>query len=107
MKFTKKIQKIWHDLYYKVVSEKGVRFALTCQQTAEHVDMGESKSSQKRIRFLLHISLCQGCKNYLVLSKALKKAIKLAIARNENPDRLESLNQELLNKYAHTNQNEG
>lgn len=99
MKLTEKLRKYWHDLYYYCVSDRGVEFAMTCKDVAEQVDLGVSKKSKSRIRFWLHISICQGCKNYLSTTQVLSDAVKKAILKKESPARIEKLNQELLEKH--------
>lgn len=103
MKLTEKLRQYWHDIYYSSVSEKGVRFALTCKDVAEQVDMGASKIGNGRLRFLLHLSLCQGCKNYLSITRALGQAIKDFLLKNEKTAHLEQLNNELLRKHSREN----
>ncbi len=99
MKLMEKIRKHWHDSYYFFASDKGVQFAMTCQEAAEQVDVRTSKKGRNYFRFYLHLSLCQGCQNYFSLTKALKKAIRNTISKNEKPERLKKLNQELLAKH--------
>lgn len=49
-----------------------VRAALTCQHAAETVDLGFSgRGLLYRLRFWLHLSLCQACKNYYTFSSKL------------------------------------
>ncbi len=99
MKLTEKFRQSWHGIYYYFASDSGVKFAMTCKDAAEQVDVGISKTLMGRFQFLLHISLCQGCKNYLSLTDALKKAIKNIVSKNERPVRLEQLNNDLLAKH--------
>ena len=100
MKLNEKIRKYWHDVYYFFAKEKGIKFALTCQDVAHQVDVGVSKSLIGRFRFYLHLSLCQGCKNYSKLTNALGVAIRTVVSANEKPDRMEQLNKDLLAKHS-------
>ncbi|GEM_PF-2035795 len=104
MKLSNKIRKIWHDTYYFFATDRGVKFALTCKSVAEQIDVGLSKSWMKRLRFYFHISLCQGCKNYLTLSEKLKEVVIRSISNSEDPVRLEKLNTELLKIHTQKNQ---
>lgn len=103
MKMTEKIRQYWHDFYYFFASEKGVKFAMTCKDVAEQIDIGVSKSQLGRFRFFLHISLCQGCKNYLSLTNILGAAIRSLVFKTESQDQLKQLNRELLEKHSPEN----
>ena len=73
----RKIRTIWHDLYYSVSGQQGAEFAMTCEEASKYTDLGLSKTSLKqKIRYRLHISLCQICKNYGELTQILKNKIK-------------------------------
>lgn len=103
MKLTEKNRHYWHDAYYFLASGKAVQFAMICKDVAEQVDVGASKTFGGRFRFYLHISLCQGCKNYLSLTNALRTAIQNTVFINEKPNRLDQLNSTLLAKHSITN----
>ncbi len=76
MNWSKKSRKIWHDLYYAFCTDRGEKFALTCQEVAEFVDTGSASSSLAwRARVKLHLSLCQACTNYKVMTNWLKKCV--------------------------------
>lgn len=107
MKVSEKIRRYWHDSYYFFASDKGVKFAMTCRDVAQQVDVGVSKTLLGRFRFFLHISLCQSCKNYLSLTNILGAAIRNVIFKNEKPDRLEKLNGKLLEIHSVENKQNG
>ncbi len=73
----RKIRFVWHDLYYSVSGDHGADFAMTCEEASKYTDLGLSKTSLKqKIRYRLHISICQICKNYGELTQILKNKIK-------------------------------
>lgn len=100
MKIADQIRHYWHDIYYAFVSERGVRYAMTCKDFAEQVDVGVSKTPQGKLRFYLHKSLCQGCSNYSDLTKALKMAIRKVVTEKEKNARMVQLNQDLVQKFS-------
>ena len=104
-KFTKKIRSYWHNLYYYLFgSKEGVNFAMTCKEATESADLGTSRDSlRNRFRYQLHLSICQTCKNYLVLTKVLRKAIRSLVQKNEKSGQVERLNDELLLKHVSKN----
>ena len=78
---------------------------MRCEHVAEIVDLGKPLGLKDRVRFLLHLSLCQACKNYFDATKAIKAAIKnLVLNRPQSLD-LSKLNRELLKKHAQSNDN--
>ena len=100
MRLTEKIRHYWHDLYYYFASDRGVEFAMRCKDIAEQVDVKNPQATfTDRIRFNFHISLCQGCKNYLDTTKALRQAVQKAVLNAEKPARLKKLNKDLLTKH--------
>lgn len=73
----RKIRSIWHDFYYSVSGARGADFAMTCEEASKYTDLGLAKISFKqKIRYRLHISICQICKNYSELTQILKNKIK-------------------------------
>lgn len=98
-KFSEILRGIWHDIYYFFATDKGVQFAMKCKDAAEQVDLGISKNRTGRFRYFLHITLCQGCRNYEKTSDTLKSAVKKTLEKNPKSDRLDRLNNELLKKY--------
>ena len=99
MSIGKKCRHLWHDAYYKFATENGVEFAMRCQDVAEIVDLGTAPLSLiKKFRFHLHLSLCQACRNYFDLTRALKKAVGAMIASNSQ-EFVQNLNESLIKKY--------
>lgn len=73
----RKTRSLWHDLYYSQSGKAGAEFAMTCEEASKYTDLGLSKSSlRQKIRYRLHISICQICKNYAELTQVLKTKIK-------------------------------
>lgn len=73
MTIGQKIRKIWHDLYYKKPSAEKVEFAMRCRDVAHQVDFQtEGLSLKDQFRFRLHLSLCQACHNYYMVSKFIR-----------------------------------
>lgn len=103
MKLNEKIRKYWHNIYYFFANEKGIKYALSSQDAAHQVDVGVSKTFNGRLRFYLHLSLCQGCKNYSKLTTALGAAIRTVVSANEKPGRMDQLNKDLLVKHSNRN----
>ena len=99
MKFSQKVRRIWHEAFYKNASEEKVELALTCQDVTATIDLHEKPTAiSGQLRFWLHLSLCQACKNYYDLSKVLSKAVK---ARpSSSGASFEQLNQNLLEKFS-------
>jgi hypothetical protein len=101
-----KARRIWHDLYYSLTFRPGLRFALRCQQAAEIIDLGETPPTLfARFRFVLHLSLCQACKNYFDSSQDLKKAIKNSVLNQTQKFDMLSFNRELVKKYSQSKDN--
>ncbi|AZZ36359.1 hypothetical protein CIK05_05990 [Bdellovibrio sp. qaytius] len=98
----KRIRHYWHDLYYNVVSDNGVKFAMTCKDVTEKIDLNDqSKTQLEKFRVKLHVSLCQACHNYYSFSQTLKTAFKkLMTSSKPTKTDLEKLNRELLQKYS-------
>ena len=103
MKLTEKVRAYWHDFYYYFASDRGVQFAVTCKDFSEQVDVGRSSRLSGKFRFFLHLSVCQGCKNYSDLTVVLRSAIRNVVSENEKPVRLERLNNELVTKHSRKN----
>ena len=103
MKFTERFRKYWHDLYYSFKPKARVKFALRCQDAAERIDLGQpSRPLINRVRFQLHLSVCQACKNYEIASRVLKQAVVRMVKNQETS--LHKLNQELLKKFSRKTQ---
>lgn len=98
MKLSKVFKKVWHDIYYALAGDKAVSFALTCKETVLEADSKQgSKMSFKKIRFYLHLSLCQACKNYCNFSKMLKRQKNTVVDAAHTGEELIAFNQKLLN----------
>jgi hypothetical protein len=101
MRILDKLRHSWHDLYYSIAPEGGVKFAMNCKEATAHIDLGTHQDTRwARLRLKLHLSLCQACKNYSDLSNALKKAIVGFAHASALPLDLDQMNQNLLKKYA-------
>lgn len=100
MKISEWIRHFWHELYYLLVSERGEKFALKCKEAVHQIDLAQPQKPLDQIRLNLHLSLCQACQNYFDLSTALRKSVRILIKKNENPDRLAVLNEQLMSKYS-------
>lgn len=73
----RKMRSIWHDLYYAISGDKGADFAMTCEEASKYTDLGISKISIKqKVRYRIHISICQICKNYSEFTQILRSKIK-------------------------------
>ena len=71
------MKKLWHDLYYGLLKERGEVLGLTCQQaTLEEQRFKNSRSLSNRLRYLLHMSLCNGCCQYARFSEKLRSQLK-------------------------------
>lgn len=100
MRFSQKIRKIWHDIYYNFVSIKGVEFALHCKDVTHQVDLSNAKLSLiKRLRVYLHLSLCQACHNYYSFTKFLNSKIIKISKSKLNFEQIKKLNEKLLKQY--------
>lgn len=103
MPITKRIQnflrQLFHDVYYWKAEKKRVEFALRCQEVAEHIDdrmIGLTPTRKMRVH--LHLSLCQACANYNLISHALRRALKNYV-QSESPAPSDELTQKLIEKY--------
>jgi hypothetical protein len=98
MKIGQKIRNIWHDVYYRNASKQRQTFALKCQDVTWTIDLRQKPTTIiDHFRFLLHLSLCQACKNYFDVSKALSNGLK-----NRRPSpviNIDKINISLLEKY--------
>ena len=98
MKFSKKIRRLWHDVFYRNSSGNRLEFAMRCRDVTAVIDLrAPPKGISGKFRFGLHLSLCQACKNYDDLSTAFSKAIKRSPPPS-SPDS-DSINRKLLEKY--------
>jgi hypothetical protein len=99
MKFSQLVRKIWHDIFYRNASDRRVDFALNCKEVTARMDLHEKPSTALgHLRYWLHLSLCQACKNYHELSRVLSRAIKQSPPSSGTG--LEKINKSLLAKYS-------
>lgn len=102
MKLGQKIRKIWYDWFYKNATKERFEFALRCQDVTAGIDLHERPKTLKgQFRFWLHLSLCQACKNYYDVSKALGGAVRKR--KPVEPIKIKEMNNELLEKYGAKN----
>lgn len=101
-KFRKLIRHFWHDIYYFFASDRGVRFAMTCRDATEKIDLSDqAKTNLDKARVKLHVSLCQSCNNYYSFSQVLRRALKkLMKPDHKSVESLEKLNTDLVHKYS-------
>lgn len=100
MRLTKKIRRIWHDVYYALTGDSGVDFALRCREVAEIVDQGDEKLNFKRkVQFYLHLSVCQACKNYYEFAKFLKQKIQKLLNQRRPQHEIDELNKKLVDEF--------
>ena len=98
------IRKIWHDLFYALVSDQTAEFAMRCRNVVAQVDTPEENDSWRlAFRIKLHMSLCQACANYIVFSRFLNQKMALLSKQDFNERDLIDLNQKLLQNYARKN----
>lgn len=101
MKIGKKLRSIWHNIYYTMTFRKGREFAMRCKDVVHQIDLrNENQPGLQKFRINLHLSLCQACKNYSDASLAIRQAVRNAVKLQEQPERLEKLNNNLLKKYS-------
>lgn len=98
MKANRKLRKFWHDLYYQSSSDKLSDFALKCRDVSADIDLHRQPRTLKdHFRLWLHFSLCQGCKDYSEISKALSNALRKRTTMTSV--QADDLNKRLLDKY--------
>jgi hypothetical protein len=99
-----KLRHRWHELFYAVTGKTGEQFAMTCKDVSGEVDLGTApRQPLARVRFYLHLSLCQACANYFAASHALKQIVNEMVYGSASQANLkttlERLNQELMKKH--------
>lgn len=107
-KLFRKLREIWHDVYYYKGGAARDRFALTCKEATELTNGHlENASVILKLRYWLHISVCQICKNYFEISNGLRKAIRQLYSsesikiKQMSRDETAKLNADLLKKHSH------
>lgn len=97
MKLIQKLRKFWHDAYYAIAPRSAREFAMRCQDVAAQVDIPDSVDTpQKKLQHLLHMSLCQACRNYRGYSQWLNHEATLIKVQEADSSRIEKLNARLL-----------
>lgn len=103
MTIIQRLQKIWHDIYYALAPKTAVDFAMRCQDVAHQIDLGDSlKTPKQKFRRLLHMSLCQACRNYEGYSRWLNKEATQIKLSKLGDDTLIKLNSRLLKTHSKT-----
>ncbi len=78
---------------------------MRCQAVTERYDLGQqSETLSERVRIQLHLSLCQACKDYALMSQALGTAVRKASVRADDKPNLDKLNDALLNRFGSAEQ---
>ena len=103
MKLGKKLRHLWHDVYYKGAGPKRIDFAMTCRDVVHHVDVNDRPHGPVgRIRFWLHLSVCQTCKSYFEFTYFIRRQIRKILGAEASPEEIRKLNEKLLVKYQKT-----
>lgn len=90
-----RLRRIWHDIFYALAPRPLVKLAMSCRDVAETIDLHrEPQSRMGQFRLKLHLSLCQGCRNYRSWSLGLGRAV-----RSESMTPQTKLDLDLLRKY--------
>lgn len=95
MSLSKKIRKLWHDLYYASSGDQGVWLALTCEEATRLTNT----SGRSGLRYWLHLSVCQACKNYAEFSNLVRTYFKSKPVADIAADQLDKFNEKLKNTY--------
>ncbi|MEO5667464.1 MAG: hypothetical protein ABIR96_05355 [Bdellovibrionota bacterium] len=95
-------RRIWHDAYYAVSGKPGLNFAMLCRDVAEMIDLKTTPTTLVgKVRFKLHLSLCQACWNYSEFSKRIQELMKLLVEEKAAAQKnAEALNQDLLKTFS-------
>lgn len=95
------IRRIWHDLYYRFMPKSGVRFAMTCREAVDQVNLPDPSSSRvTAFRLGLHLSLCRACHLYFWAASAIRNGVRRYPDDPRSSIDLDRLNRELLKKFA-------
>ena len=92
MKIGQRFRQIWHDVFYAVLKSRGDDLALTCREATLQTD---TKAGPHGWRYLLHLSVCQACKNYYEFSDFLSRKMKTQKFQVMKPEALEQFNKNL------------
>jgi len=101
MKLAKKLRRYWHDVYFAIAPASGVEFAMKCRDVAHVIDLGENPSDlTQKLRFHLHLSVCQACTNYFRFSAFLKKKLRPKKSDDQSMNKQAAeLNRKLLTEF--------
>lgn len=83
---------------------KGLAMISTsCKDFTGKIDLKRKPETfQQKLSYLMHIVLCKVCREYLKMSQKLGLALRIVSKANVaklDPNRLDQLNQDLLEKY--------
>ncbi len=97
MKLGKKLSEVWHDIYYHFAGNRGVDFAMKCKDVAHQIDLPEKgKSIKERFRFLLHLTMCEACRNYYSFSKFLRLKVRELLGKNSVAQDIDNTSRKLM-----------
>ena len=100
MSILRGLRRIWHDAYYALAPKSAVSYALRCREFVERVDTHQFGTTRsERLRYKLHSSLCQACRNYERYTQWIRRESQ-PLAKSTQSDQLENLNQRLLQKFS-------
>ncbi|MEQ1721556.1 MAG: hypothetical protein ABL930_00145 [Pseudobdellovibrio sp.] len=106
-KLFRNFREIWHNIYFYKSGSAREKFALTCKQAADLSNGNLEKAAfSLRMRYRLHLSICQICKNYSEISSGLRQALRRLYSsetikiKQMNTAEAEKLNTELLKKHS-------
>jgi hypothetical protein len=97
------LRKIWHAVYYALAPKAAVDFAMRCKDVATQVSLGgPPETSKQKLRYLLHMSLCQACRNYEGYSRWLNREATQVNTLKLDEQRLKILSSRLLKAHSGT-----
>ncbi len=100
-KLTKKLRFIWHEIFYFRANSARVEFGMRCKNVVEQIELQtKNQSAAEKLRVILHLSLCQACKNYFDASRALDRAITNKKYEHLNVAELDTLKLKLLSEFS-------
>lgn len=94
-------RKIWHTLYYGLSGRAGASFALRCREVTRQTDLGETPAGGLgKLRYRLHLSLCQACANYSKFSIYLGENARIIMKlREPTSTEVERINMRMLREF--------
>ena len=72
----RKLRAVWHELYGIILGSWGEKLMMPCRDLVELGVSGRKLQGIARLRAVLHLSLCQGCKNYGEFTARLRENAK-------------------------------